>query len=80
MLFTCEAGWTAIVLNLIPVFGLLAAVGILGERLLPRSGAGGVLLGGSVGAFCVLEQRAEAAAPVTAPAPKPPLPAGARLN
>ena len=80
VLFTCEAGWTAIVLNLIPVFGLLAAVGVLGERLSLRSGLGALLLGGSVGAFCALEQRSEAAEPVTAPAPKPPLPAGARLN
>jgi O-acetylserine/cysteine efflux transporter len=66
VLFTCEAGWTAIVLNLIPVFGLLAAVGILGERLSPRSGAGALLLGSSVGAFCLLERRDETAAPVTA--------------
>ena len=65
VLFTCEAGWTAIVLNLIPVFGLLAAVGILGERLSPRSGLGALLLGGSVGAFCALERRSEAAEPVT---------------
>jgi O-acetylserine/cysteine efflux transporter len=67
VLFTCEAGWTAIVLNLIPVFGLLAAVGILGERLSPRSGLGALLLGGSVGAFCVLERRDEPTEPVTAP-------------
>ena len=66
VLFTCEAGWTAIVLNLIPVFGLLAAVGILGERLSPRSGAGALLLGGSVGAFCLLERRDETSAAVTA--------------
>jgi O-acetylserine/cysteine efflux transporter len=80
VLFTCDAGWTAIVLNLIPVFGLLAAVGVLGERLSPRSGLGALLLGGSVGAFCVLEQRCEAAEAVTAPAPKAPLAAGARLD
>jgi drug/metabolite transporter (DMT)-like permease len=80
VLFTCEAGWTAIVLSLIPVFGLLAAVGVLGERLSPRSGLGALLLGGSVGAFCVLEQRYEAAEPVTAPVPEPPLAAGARLD
>jgi O-acetylserine/cysteine efflux transporter len=65
VLLTCDAGWTAIVLNLIPMFGLLAAVGVLGERLSPRSGVGALLLGGSVGAFCALERRHEAAEPVT---------------
>jgi O-acetylserine/cysteine efflux transporter len=80
VLFTCEAGWTAIVLNLIPVFGLVAAVGVLGERLSPRSGLGALLLGGSVGAFCVLERRDEAPEPVTAPAPESPLATGARLD
>ena len=80
VLFTCEAGWTAIVLNLIPVFGLLAAVGVLGERLSPRSGLGALLLGGSVGAFCVLEQHDDAAEPATASAPEPPLAAGVRLD
>ena len=80
VLLTCDAGWTAIVLNLIPVFGLLAAVGILGERLSPRSGLGALLLGGSVGAFCALEQRNETSEPTTTAAPKPPLAAGARLD
>ena len=80
VLFTCEAGWTAIVLNLIPVFGLLAAVGILGERLSPRSGLGALLLGGSVGAFCVIEQREAADEAVTLTAPEPALPASARLE
>jgi drug/metabolite transporter (DMT)-like permease len=70
VLFTCEASWTAIVLNLIPVFGLMSAIGILGERLTPRAGVGALLLGGSVGAFCVMEQReepAEAAVTVASP-------------
>jgi drug/metabolite transporter (DMT)-like permease len=83
VLFTCEAGWTAIVLNLIPVFGLLAAVGILGERLSPRSGLGALLFGGSVGAFCALERRDEAVEPVEpvpASTPTPPLAAGTRLQ
>ena len=80
VLLTCDAGWTAIVLNLIPMFGLLAAVGVLGERLSPRSGVGALLLGGSVGAFCALERRYEAAEPVTAPTPEPPLAAGAGLD
>ena len=61
MLLTCDAGWTAIVLNLIPVFGLLSAIAILGERLTLRSGLGALALGGSVGAFCVLEQHDQAA-------------------
>jgi O-acetylserine/cysteine efflux transporter len=69
VLFTCEAGWTAIVLNLIPVFGLISAIGILGERLTPRSGAGALLLGGSVGAFCLIEQRDEPAEAATARPP-----------
>ena len=80
VLHTCEAGWTAIVLNLIPVFGLLAAVGILGERLTPRSGLGALLLGGSVGAFCVLERRDDGAEPVTAAGPQPPVAVGGRLD
>jgi O-acetylserine/cysteine efflux transporter len=71
VLLTCDAGWTAIVLNLIPVFGLLAAVGILGERLSPRSGLGALLLGGSVGAFCALEQRNGTSEPTTTAAPNP---------
>jgi O-acetylserine/cysteine efflux transporter len=73
VLFTCEAGWTAVVLNLIPVFGLLAAVGILGERLSARSGLGALLLGGSVGAFCALERGDETDELVLARAPEPPL-------
>ena len=78
VLLTREAGWTAIVLNLIPVFGLLAAVGVLGERLSPRTGLGALLLGGSVGAFCVLERPHEAGEAVTTPAPEPPLEASGR--
>ncbi len=80
VLFTCEAGWTAIVLNMIPVFGLLAAVGVLGERLSPRSGLGALLLGGSVGAFCVLERGDDTTEPVTVPVSEPPLAAGAGVE
>jgi O-acetylserine/cysteine efflux transporter len=70
VLSTCDAGWTAIVLNLIPVFGLISAVSLLGERLSLRASLGAVLLGGSVATFCVLEQReAESAeVPVSPPA------------
>ena len=76
VLLTCDAGWTAIVLNLIPAFGLLGAVGILGERLTPRAGLGALLLGGSVGAFCVLDQREQPTEPVASP----PLVTVARLD
>jgi drug/metabolite transporter (DMT)-like permease len=73
VLFTCEAGWTAVVLSLIPVFGLLAAVGVLGERLSPRSALGALLLGGSVAGFCVLERGDETDNPVLVRARESPL-------
>lgn len=53
-----DAGWTAIVLNLIPVFGLLSAIGVLGEKLTRGSGIGALLVGVSVIYFTICDQRA----------------------
>jgi O-acetylserine/cysteine efflux transporter len=52
-----EAGWSAIVLNLIPVFGLLSAVSLLGEKLSRGSGIGALLVGASVIYFTICDQR-----------------------
>ncbi len=63
VLSRCDAGWTAVVLNLIPVFGLISAIALLSERITPRAALGAMLLGGSVGTFCLLEQRDQAGDP-----------------
>ena len=52
-----DAGWTAIVLNLIPVFGLLSAISLLGENLTRGSGIGALLVGASVTYFTICDQR-----------------------
>jgi drug/metabolite transporter (DMT)-like permease len=52
-----DAGWTAIVLNLIPVFGLLSAISLLGEKLSRASGIGALLVGASVIYFTICDQR-----------------------
>jgi O-acetylserine/cysteine efflux transporter len=52
-----DAGWTAIVLNLIPVFGMLSALGLLGEKLSGSSGIGALLVGASVIYFTIFDQR-----------------------
>jgi O-acetylserine/cysteine efflux transporter len=54
-----RAGWSAIVLNLIPVFALLSAVIFLGEDVTGADAAGAALVGASVVYFVVAEQRAE---------------------
>lgn len=52
-----DAGWSAIVLNLIPVFGLVTAITLLGEHLSWRSSIGALLIGGSVIYFTIHHQR-----------------------
>ena len=52
-----DAGWTAIVLNLIPVFGLLSAISLLGEKLSRGSAIGALLVGASVVYFTICDQR-----------------------
>jgi len=55
-----EAGWAAIVLNLIPVFGFLSAVALLGEAVSPGQAGGAALVGASVLYFTLAERRAAA--------------------
>jgi O-acetylserine/cysteine efflux transporter len=51
-----DAGRAAVVLNLIPVFGVAGAVTFLGERVTGREGIGAVLIGASVLYFTVAER------------------------
>jgi drug/metabolite transporter (DMT)-like permease len=53
-----EAGWAAIVLNLIPVFGFLSAVAFLSEPVSPGEAGGAALVGASVLYFTLAERRA----------------------
>jgi O-acetylserine/cysteine efflux transporter len=57
-----RAGWSAIVLNLIPVFAFLGAVSFLGEDVTGADAAGATLIGASVLYFVIAEQRAERSA------------------
>jgi O-acetylserine/cysteine efflux transporter len=50
-----DAGWTAIVLNLIPLFGLLSAISLRGE--VRGSGIGALLIGASVTYFTICDRR-----------------------
>jgi O-acetylserine/cysteine efflux transporter len=52
-----DAAWTAIVLNLIPVFGMLSAISLLGETLSRGSGIGALLVGTSVIYFTIFDHR-----------------------
>ena len=52
-----EAGWAATILNLIPVFGLLSAVVLLGETPTTTSSIGALLIGASVAYFTVTDRR-----------------------
>src|SRR5690348_14077429 len=58
-----EAGSAAIVLNLIPVFGFLSAVALLGEAVSPGEAGGAALVGASVLYFTLAERRAAAQEP-----------------
>ncbi len=52
-----DAGRAAVVLNLIPVFGVVSAVVFLGEGLTGRDGLGAVLIGSSVLYFVIADRR-----------------------
>jgi O-acetylserine/cysteine efflux transporter len=52
-----DAGRAAVVLNLIPVFGVASAVAFLGEGMNARDGVGAVLIGSSVVYFAVADHR-----------------------
>ena len=80
-----DAGWAAVVLNLIPVFGVAGAVTFLGESVTGREGIGAVLVGASVLYFTAAERReakgsvsgviepASSAAPASSAGAAPPL-------
>jgi O-acetylserine/cysteine efflux transporter len=52
-----DAGWAAIILNLIPAFGLLSAIALLGEKLTSLGVVGAGLIGASVVSFAVTDRR-----------------------
>jgi O-acetylserine/cysteine efflux transporter len=52
-----DAGWAAVVLNLIPAFGLLGAVVFLGEKPTSSTSIGAILIGTSVVYFTVSDRR-----------------------
>jgi drug/metabolite transporter (DMT)-like permease len=52
-----DAGRAAVLLNLIPVFGVVSAVIFLGEGVTGRDGLGAVLIGASVLYFAVADRR-----------------------
>jgi O-acetylserine/cysteine efflux transporter len=52
-----DAGWAALVLNLIPVFGFLSAVIFLGEDVTASDAVGAVLVGASVLYFAIFDRR-----------------------
>src|SRR5262249_30736084 len=53
-----EAGSAAVVADLIPVFGFLSAVALLGEPVSPGEAGGAALVGASVLYFTLAERRA----------------------
>ncbi len=55
-----DAGWAAVLLNLIPVFGLLSAVIFLGENLTRAAGIGAGLIAISVIYFTISDRRGSA--------------------
>jgi O-acetylserine/cysteine efflux transporter len=67
-----DAGWAAVVLNLIPVFGFLSAVIFLGEHVTVSDGAGAALVGTSVLYFTIADRRD---ARIDLPASASPVPA-----
>lgn len=67
----------AVVVNLIPVFGLVSAVAWLGERLTPARAGGALLIALSVAMFVRTQLRAERAATAAA---RPPIAAEAKVE
>jgi O-acetylserine/cysteine efflux transporter len=57
-----DAGWAAVVLNLIPVFGLGSAVIFLGEGMTAGDTIGAALIGSSVLYFALADRRGSAVA------------------
>ena len=58
-----DAGWAAVVLNLIPVFALTSAVVFLREGLTAGDAIGAVLIGSSVLYFVFADRRDSSADP-----------------
>lgn len=58
-----DVGWAAVVLNLIPAFGLLSSAVFLGEDLTRTGVIGACLIGGSVVYFTISESREEQTSP-----------------
>jgi drug/metabolite transporter (DMT)-like permease len=56
-----DAGWAAVVLNLIPLFALASAVIFLREGLTPGDAIGAVLIGASVLYFVLAGRRGDRA-------------------
>jgi O-acetylserine/cysteine efflux transporter len=52
-----DAGWAAVVLSLIPAFGLVSAVVFLGEKPTVSAGIGSILIGMSVVYFTIADRR-----------------------
>lgn len=52
-----DAGWAAVVLNLVPVFGLLGAIVFLREKPTAPGGIGATLIGASVVYFAISDRR-----------------------
>jgi O-acetylserine/cysteine efflux transporter len=52
-----DAGWAAVVLNLVPVFGLLGAVVFLREKPTAAASIGATLIGASVAYFAISDRR-----------------------
>jgi O-acetylserine/cysteine efflux transporter len=52
-----DAGWAAVVLNLVPVFGVLGAVVFLGEKPTNTTSIGAILIGTSVVYFTICDRR-----------------------
>jgi O-acetylserine/cysteine efflux transporter len=60
-----DAGWAAVVLNLIPVFGFISAVVCLGEDVTRSEAAGALLIGSSVLYFTRADRREARGAPAS---------------
>jgi O-acetylserine/cysteine efflux transporter len=69
-----DVGWAAIVLNLIPAFGLLSSVIFLGDDPTRAGTIGACLIGGSVIYFTISDRRGSQAGPPPAESLAPPAP------
>jgi O-acetylserine/cysteine efflux transporter len=70
-----DVGWAAIVLNLIPAFGLLSSVIFLGENPTRAGTIGACLIGGSVIYFTISDRRGAQTGLSPAESLAPPAPA-----